>query len=130
MTDPGMDGARWTTGATFLGTVLTTTCCALPSLLVALGLGGAVASVVSAVPGVTFLSAHKAWVFGPVGVLLGLSWAASTGRLPTTWARTLACPTGGAPRNVRLLWRVSAALYAVSLAVVYLGAPVARLLWR
>lgn len=125
-----MDGPRWTTGATFLGTVVSTTCCALPSLLVTLGLGGAVASVVSAVPGVTFLSAHKVWVFAVVGVLLGFSWAATTGRLPVAWARTLACPTGPGPRNVRLLWSVSAALYALSLAVAYLGAPVARLIWR
>lgn len=125
-----MDGARWTTGATFLGAALTATCCALPSLLVALGLGGAVASVVSAVPGVTFLSAHKTWVFVPVGALLGLSWAASNGRLPSTWARTLACPIGRAPLRVRLLWCVSAALYVASLAVAYLGAPVARLIGR
>jgi len=125
-----MDGPRWTTGATFLGAVLSVTCCALPSLLVTLGLGGAVASVVSAAPGVTFLSAHKIWVFAVVGVLLGFSWAATTGRLPIAWARTLACPTGSAPHNVRLVWSVSAALYVLSLAVAYLGAPVARLIWR
>ncbi len=124
-----MDGARWTTGTTFVGAVLSMTCCALPSLLVTLGLGGAVASVVSAVPGVTFLSAHKIWAFAVVGVLLGLSWAATTGRLPIAWARTLACPTGRAPRNLRALWSVSAALYVLSLAVAYLGAPVARLIW-
>jgi hypothetical protein len=125
-----MDGPRWTTGATFLGAVLSLTCCALPSALVTLGLGGAVASLVSAAPGVTFLSAHKIWVFAVVGVLHGLSWAATTGRLPVAWARVLACPTGRAPRNVRRLWSVSAALYGLSLAVAYLGAPFARLLWR
>ena len=68
--------------------------------------------------------------FAVVGVLLGFSWAATTGRLPIAWARRLACPTGRAPHNVRLVWRVSAALYVLSLAVGYLGAPVARLLWR
>lgn len=125
-----MDGLRWTTGTAFLGAILSMTCCALPSLLVTLGLGGAVASVVSAAPGVTFLSAHKIWVFAVVGVLLGFSWAATTGWLPIAWARTLACPTGQTPHNVRLVWRVSAALYALSLVVAYLGAPVARLLWR
>lgn len=106
------------------------TCCALPSLLVTLGLGGAVASVVSAVPGVTFLSAHKIWVFAVVGVLLGFSRAATTGRLPIAWVPAFACPTGRAPHNVRLVWSVSAALYVLSLAVAYLGAPLARLLWR
>lgn len=125
-----MDGPRWTTGATFLGAVVSTTCCALPSLLVTLGLGGAVASVVSAVPGVTFLSAHKVWVFAVVGVLLGFSWAATTGRLPVAWARTLACPAGRAPHNVRLVWSVSAVLFVLSLAVAYLGTPLARLLSR
>ncbi len=125
-----MDGARWTTGATFLAAVVSTTCCALPSLLVTLGLGGAVASVVSAAPAVTFLSAHKAWVFAVGGALLVLSWAATTGRLPLAWGRALACPAGRAPGNVRRLWRASAALYALSLAAAYLGAPAARLIWR
>src|ERR1700736_2365718 len=38
-------------------------CCALPSLLVLLGLGATVASFLSAVPWLVTLSHHKNWVF-------------------------------------------------------------------
>ena len=46
-------------------------CCALPSLLVLLGLGATVASVLSAAPWLVALSHHKTWVFGVAGALLG-----------------------------------------------------------
>jgi hypothetical protein len=120
--------ATWGVRASLLGSLLATTCCALPALLVMLGLGGAVATVVGAVPAVTFLSAHKLWVFLAVGALLLTSWAALTGRLPTAWARARLCPVGAAPRNLRRLWLLSALVYAAALAVAYLGAPVARLI--
>src|SRR5579863_5915425 len=52
---------------TSLGTLL---CCALPSLLVLLGLGATVASVLSLVPWLVALSHHKNWVFIVAGVLI------------------------------------------------------------
>jgi chromate transport protein ChrA len=124
----GTAATTWTVGAGFLGALVATTCCALPSLLVAFGLGGAVASVVSAVPAVTWLSAQKLWVFVVVGTLLALSWTGLRGRLPTAWLRARLCPVGGAPPNVWRLWRLSLALYLASVAVAYLGAPIARLI--
>jgi chromate transport protein ChrA len=124
-----VDGATWGTRTGFVGALLATTCCALPSLLVTLGLGGALASVVSAVPGVTWLSAHKAWVFVAVGLLLAAAWAMMTGRVPTAWLRARVCPAGGPPVNVRSLWRISVVLYLLSLGVAYLGAPLARTIW-
>ena len=45
---------------TSFGTLL---CCALPSLLVLLGLGATVASFLAAVPSLVTLSRHKDWVF-------------------------------------------------------------------
>jgi hypothetical protein len=120
--------AAWGTRTSLIGALLATTCCALPSLLVLLGLGGAVAAVVGVVPAVTVLSAHKLWLFAVVGALLVASWAAMTGRVPTAWARARFCPTGAAPRELRHLWRLAAVLYACSLAVAYLVAPVARLI--
>jgi mercuric ion transport protein len=48
------------------GTLL---CCALPSLLVLLGLGATVASFLSAVPWLVTLSRHKTWVFAVSGLL-------------------------------------------------------------
>src|SRR5437868_8052494 len=53
-----------------LGTLL---CCALPSLLVLLGLGASVASVVSSLPWIVVLSHHKRWVFAVAGVLIAIS---------------------------------------------------------
>src|SRR3954454_10392896 len=52
---------------TSLSTLL---CCALPSLLVLLGLGATVASLLSSVPWLVTLSRHKNWVFGVSGVLI------------------------------------------------------------
>ncbi len=124
-----VDGASWGTRSGFLGALLATTCCALPSLLVTLGLGGAVAGVVSAVPGLTWLSAHKAWVFAVVGLLLAAAWAMMTGRVPTAWLRARVCPADAPRSNVRSLWRAALVLYVLALVVAYLGAPIARLIW-
>jgi mercuric ion transport protein len=45
---------------TSFGTLL---CCALPSILVLVGLGATVASVLSSVPWLVTISRHKDWVF-------------------------------------------------------------------
>lgn len=50
-----------------VGTLL---CCALPSLLVLLGLGATVASLLSAVPWLIMLSHHKNWVFAVSGLMI------------------------------------------------------------
>jgi hypothetical protein len=50
------------------------TCCALPATLVALGAGGAVASLASAAPWLVWLSQYKAWTFGLTAGVLALSW--------------------------------------------------------
>src|SRR6476646_9939298 len=52
---------------TSFGTLL---CCALPSLLVLLGLGATVASFLSAVPWLVTISRHKVWVFATSGLLV------------------------------------------------------------
>jgi len=52
---------------TSLGTLL---CCALPSLLVLIGLGATVASVVTAAPWLITLSRHKDWTFMVAGLLI------------------------------------------------------------
>ncbi len=48
-------------------------CCALPSILVLLGLGTTVASLLSAAPWVVSLSRHKAWTFSIAGTLIATS---------------------------------------------------------
>jgi mercuric ion transport protein len=54
--------------------LLGTTCCALPIVLVSLGMGGVVASVISAVPALAWLSKYKAMTFSVTGLILAYSW--------------------------------------------------------
>jgi mercuric ion transport protein len=48
-------------------------CCALPSVLVLLGMGTAVASLLSAAPWLVSLSRHKIWTFSIAGGLIAMS---------------------------------------------------------
>jgi mercuric ion transport protein len=48
-------------------------CCALPSVLVLLGMGTTVASLLSAAPWLVSLSRHKIWIFSIAGTLIALS---------------------------------------------------------
>ena len=62
-------------------------CCALPALLVSLGAGAVMASVVSSVPQIVWFSEHKLGVFIFAGMMLPIS-----GFLQ--WkARSLPCPS-------------------------------------
>jgi mercuric ion transport protein len=48
-------------------------CCALPSVLVLLGMGTTVASLLSAAPWLVSLSRHKIWTFSIAGTLITMS---------------------------------------------------------
>jgi mercuric ion transport protein len=48
-------------------------CCALPSVLVLLGMGTSVASLLSAAPWLVGLSRHKIWTFSIAGTLIAAS---------------------------------------------------------
>jgi mercuric ion transport protein len=48
-------------------------CCALPSVLVLLGMGTTVASLLTAVPWLVTVSRHKIWTFSIAGVLIAMS---------------------------------------------------------
>ena len=62
-------------------------CCALPALLVSLGAGAVMASVVSSVPQIVWFSEHKLGVFIFAGVMLAIS------GLLQWQARSLPCPS-------------------------------------
>ena len=51
----------------------TLVCCVLPAVMVALGAGAALAGLVTAVPQLIWLSAHKGLVFGAAGLALAMS---------------------------------------------------------
>lgn len=93
----------------------TLVCCVLPAVMVSLGAGAALAGLVTSVPQLVWLSAHKGWVFGAAGLMLALSGLA-------LWhARRLPCPVDAqmAAACMRLrgwsagLWFAAAGITAV-----------------
>jgi len=128
-----LDGTKWAARTSVVSALASalgaTTCCTIPTLLAAVGLGGAVASAISAIPLVGFLSEHRAWVFVTTGLLLTLSWGVMAGRLPAKWLGAVTCPPGGASPTTGRLWWVSVGVYVVTLGISF-GAPIARWIWR
>lgn len=55
------------------GSFSTLFCCALPAALVAVGAGAALAGIVSAVPQLVWLSAHKEWLFIFSAIMLSIA---------------------------------------------------------
>lgn len=110
--------------AASVGTLL---CCALPSLLVVLGLGATMASLVSGLPWLVVLSRHKAWMFAVTGLLIGASWWYLHRLVPRLALTGAACPPHVA-RFARRVWRLSALLYGAGFLVAYgLGPLLAEL---
>lgn len=70
----------------------TLVCCALPSVLVLVGLGATVASFLTAVPWLVTLSRHKEWVFAISGALIALNFAYVYRFGPRFRAAGEACP--------------------------------------
>jgi mercuric ion transport protein len=105
-------------------------CCALPSVLVLLGLGTAVASILSAAPWLVSLSRHKIWTFSLSGVLIALSFLVTYVIAPRLRADANACDAGNpaacgqASRLSRVLLWVSAAIWSCGFFVAYLLGPI------
>ena len=101
---------------TSFGTLL---CCALPSLLVLLGLGATVASFLSAVPWLVALSRHKNWVFAVAGILIGGNLLYVYALAPRLRNAMEVCPVderngcAAASRLSRIILWISAVIYAV-----------------
>src|SRR3954463_9875271 len=74
---------------TSFGTLL---CCALPSLLVLIGLGATVASFLASVPWLVTLSRHKNLVFAVSGLLIAANFAYVHILAPKLLADRAACP--------------------------------------
>jgi len=106
-----------------LASSATLVCCVLPAVLVALGAGAALAGLVTAVPQLVWLSAHKLLVFGSAAVLQAASGVA------LWYGRSQPCPTEpDAARACRRLRRISAVLYGLALASFAFGAVFAFVL--
>ena len=91
-------------------------CCALPALLVGLGAGAVMVSLVSSVPQIVWFSEHKLGVFIFAGVMLSIS-----GFLQ--WkARSLPCPSDKALAEICNKTRVnSLRVYYFSVTVFLIG---------
>jgi mercuric ion transport protein len=105
-------------------------CCALPSVLVVLGLGTTVASVLSVAPWLVSLSRHKAWTFSISGALIALSFAVTYVVAPRLRAEGEACSAddpgacGEASKlSRRLLW-LSAPIWSGGFFVAYVLGPI------
>ena len=77
---------------TSIGTLL---CCALPALLVTLGMGAALAGFISVAPWITVISEYKIFIFVGAGILLILSsyflWINRNAPCPTNAKQAKAC---------------------------------------
>jgi len=99
--------------ATSSGTLV---CCALPALLVALGAGAALSTLVSVFPQLVWLSEHKGGVFGIAAAMLAVAGVLQ-------WrARFAPCPVDPALRKACLRTRrVSLIVYLVSVLLFAVG---------
>jgi nitrate/nitrite transporter NarK len=110
---------------TSVGTLL---CCALPSLLVLLGLGTTVASFLTAMPFLVTMSRHKQWIFVIAGVLIALSFVYLYRIAPRLQAA--ACPSDRpaacevASRFSKVALWASAVLYAIGAFVAFALGPI------
>ena len=111
---------------TSFGTLL---CCALPSLLVLLGLGATVASFLAATLWLVTLSRHKAWVFAVSGLLIAGNLIYVYKVAPRLQSARGACPAdapeacAAASRLSRIILWTSAGLYAVGVFSAFVLGP-------
>jgi len=109
-------GSLWSSLASLFASSSTLVCCAIPALLVALGAGAALSSLVSIFPQVVWLSEHKEQLFGFAGLMM-------IGSGALQWRnRSAPCPTDPALRNACLKTRKTAStVYAVSVVLYLIG---------
>jgi len=105
----------WSAWLSLLASGGTLVCCALPALLVSVGLGAALAGLVSAVPALVWISEYKAPVFGVAALLLAaagaLQWQLRTAPCPIDPVLRQACLR--TRRWSRWVWVGAVVLFAV-----------------
>ena len=111
------------------GSFSTLICCALPSVLVLLGMGTAVASLLSAAPWLVSFSRHKVWTFSIAGTLIACSFVMTyviAPRLRQGQACEADDPTtcGEVSKASRVLLWISALVYAGGFFVAFVLGPI------
>lgn len=104
-------------------------CCALPSILVLLGMGTAVASLLSAAPWLVSFSRHKIWTFSIAGTLIVASFVMTYVVAPRLQRGDVCAaddPTtcGEVSKLSRVVLWVSALIWSGGFFVAYLLAPI------
>jgi len=101
--------------------ILGTTCCALPIILVTAGMGSVVASVVSALPWLAWLSQYKGITFSFTALVLAYSWwrLRSTGQLETCTVKD-----GKRLRWQRRVLGISTAIFIAAVFAAYALLPI------
>jgi mercuric ion transport protein len=134
-TSPNVAPARRIKQAAFLNyfslfsSFSTLICCALPSVLVLLGMGAAVASVLSAAPWLVNLSRHKIWTFSIAGIFIAASFVmtyivAPRLRIGDNCDANDPTTCGEISRVSRIVLWGSALIWAVGFFVAYLLGPI------
>lgn len=104
--------------------VSTLLCCALPALLVTLGAGATLASVVSSAPWLVALSKYKLYMFGGAGLLLviaGLLWWHSR-NLPCPADKALAATCARLRRWHTWIYWISVVIYLIGFFFAFVAA--------
>lgn len=118
--------------ASLFTSVSTLLCCALPSLLVALGMGAVVAGLVSDFPALIWLSKYKEWTFFGAGILISFNFWLFYGRKKNQvceideFGNETACDTAASWSKL-ILW-ISFGLYVFGLFSAYLLLPIQQFL--
>ena len=118
--------------ASLFTSISTLLCCALPSLLVAIGMGAVVAGIVSEFPALIALSKYKEWTFLGAGLLIGFNFWVFYGRKKKQvceideYGNETACDTAARWSKI-ILW-ISFGLYTLGLFSAYLLLPLQEFL--
>lgn len=101
----------------------TLVCCALPALLVSLGMGTALAGLVTTIPGIVLLSEYKSLVFTFAGIMLSINglamWASRNAACPVDPELKEACI--GARRTNKLIFTLSISMFVVGFFFAYVA---------
>lgn len=101
-------------------------CCALPALLVSLGLGAVMAGLASNIPELIWISEHKTGVFAFAGLMLALNgvWIWSQRNVPCPIDPKLrkACMSGR--RMSKIIYSISALIFLVGVFFAYVAPAV------
>lgn len=98
----------------------TLVCCALPALLVSLGAGAALASLVTAIPGLVWISKHHTLVFLGAGGLLAIGAWLQMRQATCPLDASLAAACARSKRISRVTFGVAVVAYGIGLFFAYI----------